>query len=266
MQHKKGRHVSRPPSHAGDGRLALLPLLLLGGGSAAAVPPSADAAPSPSGESSSAESARTSSSLAFGLATGLYSGTSRRELYRTPHALPNVFGPCGPSLHCGVFSNAQCAHCRLATPLPPLASASPAPSLGAAGQVPGSLERLFLGLLPESTAFLCEFECCVGMNVGLAAGMYSGTSCPDLYHTPHALHSVFGPNGPSLHCGVFSDVQCAHRRLTPPLPPLASAGSAPSIFGEWMRLGVAREVLGSLVRLFCDLLPESTDFLREFEC
>lgn len=50
------------------------------------------------------------------------------------------------------------------------------------------------------------------MNVGLAAGRYSGTSRPDLYLTPQALHSVFGPIGPVRHCGVFSDAQCVHFR------------------------------------------------------
>lgn len=48
--------------------------------------------------------------------------------------------------------------------------------------------------------------------MGLAAGRYSGTSRPDLYRTPHALHSVFGPIGPVLHCGVFSDAQWRHFR------------------------------------------------------
>ena len=48
------------------------------------------------------------------------------------------------------------------------------------------------------------------MNVGLAAGRYSGTSRPDLNRTPHALHSVFGPMGPVRHCGVFSEAQWRH--------------------------------------------------------
>lgn len=48
--------------------------------------------------------------------------------------------------------------------------------------------------------------------MGLAAGRYSGTSRPDLYRTPHALHNVFGPIGPVLHCGVFSEAQWRHFR------------------------------------------------------
>lgn len=48
------------------------------------------------------------------------------------------------------------------------------------------------------------------MNVGLAAGRYSGNRRPDLYRTPHALQSVFGPIGPSLHCGVLDTSQCMH--------------------------------------------------------
>lgn len=47
-------------------------------------------------------------------------------------------------------------------------------------------------------------------KVGLAAGRYSATSRPDLYRTPQALQSVFGPNGPVRHCGVFSEAQCRH--------------------------------------------------------
>lgn len=66
--------------------------------------------------------------------------------------------------------------------------------------------------LLSSKTFLCEFECFVDTNVGLAAGRYSGTNRPDLYLTPHALQSVFGPIGPVLHCGVFSAAQCKHLR------------------------------------------------------
>lgn len=50
--------------------------------------------------------------------------------------------------------------------------------------------------------------------MGLAAGRYSGTNLPDLYLTPHALHSVFGPIGPALHCGVSSESQCKHFLFT----------------------------------------------------
>lgn len=50
------------------------------------------------------------------------------------------------------------------------------------------------------------------MKVGLEAGRYSGTNLPDLYLTPHALHSVFGPKGPVRHCGVLSEAQCRHFR------------------------------------------------------
>ena len=41
-------------------------------------------------------------------------------------------------------------------------------------------------------------------------GRYSGSSLPCLYRTPHALHSVARPFGPSLHCGVSDDPQCWH--------------------------------------------------------
>ncbi|PON57723.1 hypothetical protein TorRG33x02_293110 [Trema orientale] len=68
----------------------------------------------------------------------------------------------------------------------------------------------------SSMTFRCEFECWVRTNVGLAAGRYSGTSRPDLYLTPQALHSVFGPIGPVRHWGVFSDAQCVHLRAPPP--------------------------------------------------
>lgn len=61
-----------------------------------------------------------------------------------------------------------------------------------------------------SNTFLWEFECNDGMNVGLAAGRYSGKSLPDLYRTPQALQSVFGPIGPARHCGVLVISQCIH--------------------------------------------------------
>lgn len=61
-----------------------------------------------------------------------------------------------------------------------------------------------------SITFLCEFECFSLEKVGLLAGRYSGASLPDLYLTPQALQRVFGPRGPALHCGVFSDPQCWH--------------------------------------------------------
>lgn len=52
-----------------------------------------------------------------GLAAGRYSGTRRPDLYRTPQALHNVFGPIGPVRHCGVLSVAQWRHLR-PSPLP----------------------------------------------------------------------------------------------------------------------------------------------------
>lgn len=61
-----------------------------------------------------------------------------------------------------------------------------------------------------STTFLWQLECNDAINVGLAAGRYSGKSRPDLYRTPHALQRVFGPIGPSLHWGVFVTWQCMH--------------------------------------------------------
>lgn len=73
-----------------------------------------------------------------------------------------------------------------------------------------------------------ELECCVSTNVGLAAGLYSGISRPDLNLTPHALHRVLGPRGPVRHCGVFSDAQCVHRRTPASMPTSAPAG--PGLF------------------------------------
>lgn len=70
----------------------------------------------------------------------------------------------------------------------------------------------------SSSTFRCELECFVSTKVGLAAGRYSGTSRPDLYLTPQALHSVFGPMGPVRHCGVLSVAQCRHFRPSPGLP------------------------------------------------
>uniref|UniRef100_J3LJY2 Uncharacterized protein n=1 Tax=Oryza brachyantha TaxID=4533 RepID=J3LJY2_ORYBR len=53
-----------------------------------------------------------------------------------------------------------------------------------------------------------ELECSSGEKVGLFAGRYSGNRRPDLNRTPHALHSVPRPVGPSLHCGVSVEPQC----------------------------------------------------------
>uniref|UniRef100_A0A7N0V891 Uncharacterized protein n=1 Tax=Kalanchoe fedtschenkoi TaxID=63787 RepID=A0A7N0V891_KALFE len=64
----------------------------------------------------------------------------------------------------------------------------------------------------SSNTLRCELECFVWTKVGLEAGRYSGTSRPDLYRTPQALHSVFGPIGPVRHCGVLSVWQCRHFR------------------------------------------------------
>lgn len=69
----------------------------------------------------------------------------------------------------------------------------------------------------SSMTLRCEFECWVSTNVGLAAGRYSGTSRPDLNRTPHALQSVFGPNGPVRHCGVLSVAQWLQRRTPSPV-------------------------------------------------
>lgn len=66
--------------------------------------------------------------------------------------------------------------------------------------------------LLSSRTFRWEFECFADMNVGLAAGRYSGTNRPDLYRTPQALQSVLGPIGPVRHWGVFSAWQCKHFR------------------------------------------------------
>ena len=71
----------------------------------------------------------------------------------------------------------------------------------------------------SSNTFRCEFECFVSTNVGLEAGLYSGTNQPDLYLTPHALQSVFGPMGLVRHCGVLSVAQCRH--FLPSLEPLS---------------------------------------------
>jgi hypothetical protein len=78
----------------------------------------------------------------------------------------------------------------------------------------------------SSSTFRWELECLDITKVGLAAGLYSGTSRPDLYRTPHALHSVLGPMGPVLHCGVLSVSQCTHRRPSAG----AGAGAAASFF------------------------------------
>lgn len=80
------------------------------------------------------------------------------------------------------------------------------------GEIRGSstLAVCSLPLFLISITFLWELECRDGTNVGLAAGRYSGYRRPDLYRTPHALHRVFGPVGPSLHCGVFVTSQCVH--------------------------------------------------------
>lgn len=56
------------------------------------------------------------------------------------------------------------------------------------------------------------FECSSLENVGLQAGLYSGSNLPDLYRTPHALHRVLAPIGPALHCGVFWTPQWLHFR------------------------------------------------------
>lgn len=99
----------------------------------------------------------------------------------------------------------------------------------------------------SSITFRWEFECFVDTNVGLEAGRYSGTSRPDLYRTPQALQSVFGPIGPVRHCGVFSAAQCRHFR-----PDVVSGFAiVPSVFSgavAWRSLvdqshGVARERL-----------------------
>lgn len=89
-----------------------------------------------------------------------------------------------------------------------------------------------------SITFLWELECRKLTKVGLFAGLYSGNSLPDLYLTPHALQSVFGPSGPALHCGVLCARQWAHLlgcccplllsttfklSLPPPLPAAAPA-------------------------------------------
>lgn len=67
-------------------------------------------------------------------------------------------------------------------------------------------------LFLNSRTFLCRFEWISVENVGLSAGLYSGQSLPDLNRTPHALHKVFGPTGPVLHCGVLFVPQWLHLR------------------------------------------------------
>lgn len=75
-----------------------------------------------------------------------------------------------------------------------------------------------------SIIFRWEFECNSLEKVGLLAGRYSGTSRPDLYRTPQALHNVLGPIGPARHWGVFSARQCWHLR---PIPaPLGGCGGS----------------------------------------
>ncbi|WVZ55446.1 hypothetical protein U9M48_006106 [Paspalum notatum var. saurae] len=53
-----------------------------------------------------------SSAEKVGLLMGRYSGNSRPDLKRTPHALHSVLGPAGPCRHCGVSTDAQCVHRR----------------------------------------------------------------------------------------------------------------------------------------------------------
>lgn len=84
--------------------------------------------------------------------------------------------------------------------------------------------------LLSSSTFRCELECLVRTNVGLAAGRYSGTSLPDLYLTPQALHSVFGPIGPVLHCGVLYVAQWRHFLTSPPPLMAILVFSQPSFF------------------------------------
>lgn len=81
-----------------------------------------------------------------------------------------------------------------------------------------------------SMIFLWELECTSLEKVGLLAGLYSGTSRPDLNRTPQALHSVLGPSGPALHCGVFSAWQCWHFR---PIGSLLSTLVVRLAFGWW---------------------------------
>jgi len=100
--------------------------------------------------------------------------------------------------------------------------------------------------LRSSSTLRCEFECFVRTNVGLAAGLYSGTSRPDLYLTPQALHSVFGPMGPVRHCGVLSVAQWRHLRPSPPLPsPLSfflGVAFAGFFVPEWVETGETTSV------------------------
>lgn len=85
--------------------------------------------------------------------------------------------------------------------------------------------------LRSSTTFRCEFECLAETNVGLAAGLYSGTKRPDLNLTPQALQSVLGPKGPVRHCGVFSEAQWRH------FLPLPDASTEFSLFLTWALAG-----------------------------
>ena len=85
----------------------------------------------------------------------------------------------------------------------------------------------------SSNTFLCELEWISVENVGLQAGLYSGKSRPDLNRTPHALHSVFAPNGPILHWGVFWTPQWLQHRLVccwTPSPDDVSAFGLPLFF------------------------------------
>uniref|UniRef100_A0A804LN79 Uncharacterized protein n=1 Tax=Zea mays TaxID=4577 RepID=A0A804LN79_MAIZE len=109
-----------------------------------------------------------------------------------------------------------------------LGPADPAPAAAAASRW---LPRMRMSSFwrRSSMTLRCELECCVSTKVGLAAGRYSGTSRPDLKRTPHALHRVLGPSGPVLHCGVFSDAQCVHRR-TPPSEPATASPPGPGLF------------------------------------
>jgi hypothetical protein len=99
-------------------------------------------------------------------------------------------------------------------------------SSGAAGEDPG---RAHLEFLTTQRRLL---ECSSGEKVGLLSGRYSGTRPPFLYRTPHALHRVDGPFGPSRHFGVSVVPQCEHRRCA----------SAAAVAGD--RLDAAARLLG----------------------